>query len=116
MTLLLTFLVAFQTAAAPVSAPARLMSYDDTVRCAGLTQAASEMEGGESAEGRALSDAALYWSLTAGQAAVTAGKTPVAADADQSQARIRAVRELTAANAEARADLTRCRQRTPDLG
>lgn len=112
MTLLLTLLVALQTAAAP----ARLMSYDDTVRCAGLTQAASEMEGGESAEGRALSDAALYWSLTAGQAAVTAGKTPAAADADQSRSRIRAVRELTASDSDARADLSRCRQRTPNLG
>lgn len=106
-------LIALQTAPAPA---VRLMSYDETVRCAGVTQAASELEGGESAEGRALSDAALYWSLTAGQAAVTAGKTPVAADADQARARIQATRELNAGNAEARADLNRCRQRTPDLG
>lgn len=113
----LAVLVAFQTA--PPSGP-RLMSYDDTVRCAGVTQAASELEGGESAEGKALSDAALYWSLTAGQAAVTAGKTPVAADADQARARLQAVREFTARNPgagdRARADLSRCRQRTPNLG
>lgn len=105
-------LIALQTAPAPV----RLMSYDETVRCAGVTQAASELEGGESAEGKALSDAALYWSLTAGQAAVTAGRTPVAADADQARARIQATRELNAGNADARADLARCRQRTPNLG
>lgn len=109
---LFALIAVLQTAASP----ARLMSYDDSVRCAGVTQAASELEGGESAEGKALSDAALYWSLTAGQAAVTAGKTPVAADADQARARVRAVRELSAANADARADLNRCRQRTPNLG
>ena len=113
----LAVLVALQTA--PSTGP-RLMSYDETVRCAGVTQAASELEGGESAKGRALSDAALYWSLTAGQAAVTAGKTPVAADADQARARWEAVREFSArspvAGDRARADLTRCRQRTPDLG
>ena len=112
MSVSLALLVILQTA----QAPARLMSYDETVRCAGVTQAASELEGGESAEGKALSDAALYWSLTAGQAAVTAGKTPAAADADQSRARIQAVRELNAGNAGAQADLTRCRQRTPNLG
>ena len=39
-----------------------LVSYDEAVRCAGLTQAASELEGGESAQGRQLYDAALYWS------------------------------------------------------
>ncbi len=109
----LAVLFALQTAPSPGP---RLMSYDGTVRCAGVTQAASELEGGESAEGRALSDAALYWSLTAGQAAVTAGKTPAAADADQARARILAVRELNAGNADARADLSRCRQRTPNLG
>ena len=37
----------------------RLVSYDEAVRCAGLTQAASELEGGESRYGRTLYDAAL---------------------------------------------------------
>ena len=48
---------------------AGLVSYEESVRCAGLTQAASELEGGESAEGRSLYDAALFWSLAAMQAA-----------------------------------------------
>ena len=39
---------------------AGLVSYEEAVRCAGLTQAASELEGGESAQGRRLYDAALY--------------------------------------------------------
>ncbi len=32
--------------------PAQAASYEETVRCAGLTQAASELEGGEGGEGR----------------------------------------------------------------
>ena len=93
-----------------------LTSYEETVRCAGLTQAASELAGGDGAEGRALMDAALYWSLTALQAATAAGKAPAAAEADQTRARLVAVRLLSADNPEARAALQRCRQRTPDLG
>ncbi len=91
-------------------------SYDNAVRCSGLTQAASEMEGGESVEGRALSDAALYWSLTSGQLGRAAARTDVQADQDQTRARIRAVRELAARDATARTDLARCRARTPHLG
>jgi hypothetical protein len=49
------------------AAPVQPLPYEEAVRCAGLTQAASELEGGESGEGRALYDAALYWSLTATQ-------------------------------------------------
>lgn len=97
------------------AAPARLLSYDDTVRCAGLTQAASELEGGESAEGRSLYDAALFWSLAATQAASASGREARASDADQTRARVLAVRQLTAAEAEARAVLARCRARTPNL-
>lgn len=105
--------VAFQTA--PPASP-RLMPYAEIVRCAGLTQAASELEGGESGEGRALFDAALYWSLTANQAARAAARGPVASDADQTRARIRAVRQLGSADPEARSELAACRRRTPDLG
>ena len=97
-------------------AAARLLSYDETVRCAGLTQAASELEGGESAEGKALSDAALYWSLAATQAAQASNREATAADADQNLARIRAVQRLNANDSDARAALQRCRARTPDLG
>jgi hypothetical protein len=98
------------------SAPERLLPYDEAVRCAGLTQAASELEGGESGEGRSLYDAALYWSLTATQSASGAGRTPAVAEADQTRARIRAVRELSADDTQARTDLQRCRARAPRLG
>jgi hypothetical protein len=92
------------------------LSYEGMVRCAGLTQAASELEGGESGEGRALYDAALYWSLTATQAAATVGRNAAVAEGEQTRARIRAVRELAASDADARAELQRCRARTPNLG
>ena len=91
-------------------------SYDEAVRCAGLTQAASELEGGESGEGRSLYDAALYWSLTTAQLVQSAARPPAAAEAEQTRARIRSVRELTARDAGARADLPRGLARTPNLG
>lgn len=96
-------------------APA-LTSYADAVRCAGLTQAASELEGGESARGKQLYDAALYWSLAAMQAARASGRPAATAEAEQTRARIAAVRQLSAGNHEARAGLGQCLRRTPDLG
>lgn len=98
------------------AAPVQPLPYEEAVRCAGLTQAASELEGGESGEGRTLYDAALYWSLTATQSAAAAGRNPAVAEAEQTRARIRAVRDLSAADAEARTALQRCRARTPRLG
>ena len=115
MLVILTSLAALSVQAAAPAPTVRLMPYEEVVRCAGLTQAASELEGGESGEGRALFDAALYWSLAAIQAAGVSGREPVRADADQTQARILAVRQLGAENAEARTELATCRRRTPDL-
>lgn len=102
-------------AAAPTIQPPRVIPYVEVVRCAGLTQAASELEGGESPEGRRLFDAALYWSLAASQAAMAGGRSPEEADTDQTRARILAVRQLGSGNAEARADLATCLRRTPAL-
>lgn len=96
-------------------APAAAASYEEAVRCAGLSQAASELEGGESAEGGKLYDAALYWSLTANQSGMAAGKTTHAVDADQTRARIEAVRQLNADAPAARAALQHCLHRTPNL-
>ena len=111
-----TIAFAAQAATPPAATPFRLLPYDEVVRCAGLAQAASELEGGESAEGKALFDAALYWSLASSQAAQASGRAPAAADADQTRARIAAVQQLNAGDADTRAALQRCRQRTPDLG
>lgn len=105
-----------QTQPGATGQAANLMAYEDVVRCAGLSQAASELEGGETAAGSRLFDVALYWSLTANQAAQAAGRNPITADRDQTLARIEAVRRLTIKDAEATALLQRCRQRTPNLG
>jgi len=94
---------------------AGLVSYEEAVRCAGLTQAASELEGGESAKGRRLYDAALFWSLAAMQVGAAAGKAAPAAEADQTRARIEAVRQLSAEAPAARAGLERCLRKTPEL-
>ena len=91
-------------------------SYAETLRCSGLTQAASELEGGESGEGRALYDAALYWSLTTIQAGQTANRPAATVEAEMTRARVQAVRELTARNEAALTALSECRARTPSLG
>jgi len=92
-----------------------LVSYDQAVRCAGLTQAASELEGGESREGQSLYGSALYWSLAAMNAAQAAGRATSLAEGDQTRARILAVRQLSQGDAAARSELGRCRRLTPEL-
>lgn len=106
----------FQAQPQVQTAPPRLVSYHEAVQCAGLTQAASELEGGESRYGRQLYDAALYWSLAAMQAATTAGRDPILAERDQTRARLSSVRRLSAGESDARAALQRCRQSAPRLG
>ncbi len=108
--------MALAAALSQAGAPTAPASYEAALRCAGLTQAASELEGGESREGRRLYDAALYWSLTLVQTAPAAGRGPEAVDRDQTRARIRAVRELAAEDPAALAELRGCRDRTPSLG
>lgn len=105
----------FVILAAAVAIAAQTPPYEEAVRCAGLTQAASELEGSESARGRSLFDASLYWSLTASQLAASTGRA-AQADADQTRARLRAVRELAANDASAKAALDTCLTRTPHLG
>ena len=105
-------------AATVLSAPQSgegLVSYEQAVRCAGLTQAASELEGGESREGQTLYDSALYWSLAAMNAAQASGRSDVLAEAEQTRARITAVRQLSQDDASAQAELARCRRLTPKL-
>ena len=49
------------------------------------------------------------------QLAQTAARPDAAAEADQTRARIRAVRELSADDEDAGTELRRCRARTPAL-
>ena len=99
----------------PQTEPPRLISYAEAVACTGVTQAASELEGGESAEGRALYDAALYWSLSTIQASAIRGDNPEASELQISRARLNAVRRLSAGDEEIRRTLRECRQKTPAM-
>lgn len=99
----------------PTSRPA-VPTYAEALRCSGLTQAASELEGGESGEGQALYDAALYWSLTTIQSGQAARRPTATVEAEMTRARVQAVRELTARNETALTALSVCRARTPSLG
>ncbi len=101
---------------APAPAAAARMSRAETVRCAGLTQAAAELAGGESDQGRALSDAALFWSLAAAQSGAIQGLSEVESDRELTAARVRAVAELSRGEASAREALAACVARAPDLG
>lgn len=92
-----------------------LTNYESAVRCAGLTEAASELEGGESAQGRRLFDAALYWSLAASRAGDASAHPFNVIDSDLTRARIRAVRELASGDAGAREGLAGCLNRAPRL-
>ncbi len=92
------------------------LAYDEALRCAGLTQAASELEGGETRYGRSLADAALYWTLFAMQSAQADGRSPTQAEADQVRARLASVRRLTRGDSNARKQLQQCRQKTPQMG
>ncbi|WP_374599625.1 hypothetical protein [Brevundimonas sp.] len=102
-----------QAAAAPRPTPP---TYAEALRCSGLTQAASELEGGESDEGQALYDAALYWSLTTIQSGQAARRPTATVEAEMTRSRVQAVRELTARNEAALTALRACRARTPSLG
>ena len=60
--------------------------------------------------------ARVLQSLAAMQTATASGRNPVAAENDQTRARVDSVKRLSANEAEARAGLQRCRRMTPHLG
>jgi len=93
----------------------QVVDYPTAVRCAGLAQAASELEGGESRYGRTLADSALFWTLTAFQAADSRQISYVTAETDQRNARLLAVKRLSQGEPLARRQLQQCRQQTPRL-
>ncbi len=111
----LTAMLVNQQAAPDSTPPARLTSYDEAVHCAGLTQAASELEGGETPRGRRLYDAALYWSLSTIQAARVAGRDPVTTEQSMTRIRISAVRRLAGSDSGLREHVNDCVRKAPDL-
>lgn len=123
----LTLLVLALGVLEPQAAPARPAvtierpSWSEAVRCAGLTQAASELDGDtdgarDAGDAKRLYDAGLYWSLTAMQASQAGGRTAEAAEAAQTRSRLEALDQLRDESSEARRELARCLTRTPALG
>lgn len=105
-----------QAAGSETRPPAPLVvTYDTAVKCAGVTQAASELRGGETADGRALYDDALYWSLTTIQLANAQGRNAQTTEEDMQKARVSAVRRLSSELDDAVRELRRCRQMAPSL-
>lgn len=100
----------------PVPSTPIVFSYSETVTCAGVTQAASELEGTETERGRRLFDAALYWSLTTIQIGKASGRPDVRTERDMTTARIRAVRDLSRQHAETLTLLEKCIKSAPSLG
>lgn len=111
----LTAVLMNQQADSAPSPALRLTSYEDALQCAGLTQAASELEGGESPRGRILYDAALYWSLSTIQAARVIGRDPVAAEQSMARIRINAVRRISNNDGSMRDQINACVQKAPSL-
>lgn len=90
-----------------------LLSYEAALRCTGLTQAALQIEGGETAKGRQLHNAALFWSVSTIQASSMRGQTPTDHEAELNTVREKALKALTDADPTAQHNLAECRQRLP---
>lgn len=117
LALMVLTLTALESQATRPQLAVEIQSPAEAVRCAGLSQAASELdaERGTTAEAKRLYDAGLYWALTAMQAARSTGRTEEAAEADQTRSRTEALARLREGSADAQADLARCLARTPTL-
>lgn len=105
----------FSTQATSAPSTPLVVSYGDAVLCAGITQAGSELEGNESARGRRLFDAALYWSLTTIQLGQASGRASVQTERDMTNARIRSVRDLSQRDARITERLESCMKSAPSL-
>ena len=109
-------LASSQNAPAVPAARPLVVSYADSVACAGVTQAGSELEGNESDRGRRLFDAALYWSLTTIQMGTTSGRPDNLTERDLANARIRSVRELSRRTPATLDRLEKCVKSAPSFG
>lgn len=107
-------LASLQLDSDPAPAP-RLTSYEEALHCAGLTQAASELEGGESRHGRKLYDAALYWSLSTIQAARIIGRDPVATEQSMARIRVSTVRRMSNNDESMRELINDCVRKAPSF-
>ena len=97
-------------AAAP-SDPGPLPPYAESIRCAGLAEAAGALRPRE----RGLFDGALFWGLAASEAARKAKYSAKRFTRDQKRAAAAARRELKARGSSAEAELEACLARVPQL-
>lgn len=97
-----------------LAASARPPPYPESLACAAVTQAASEIadEARDLAAGKAF-DLALFWSFATMEAARRDGVTAAAAEADQVRERAAIKPRLAAGEASAKAALAGCLARTP---
>ena len=114
----LPYAAALLAAAAPASgqAPAgTLPPYAESIRCAGLAEAAARREKDGLGFGRANFDAAVFWGMAASEAARKDGLTGARFTADQEDAAARAAAELEAGSKAAGDELASCLARVPPL-
>ena len=105
------FLIALAAAAAQPKA--KIPSYPQAIRCAGLMEAGLSGKDPVSGEGRRLFDAALYWGLAASDIGRRAHVTSARFKADQVTARTAAAADLGAGRAGA--EFADCLRRVPPL-
>ena len=91
----------------------QLPPYAESIRCAGLAEAASAESDKDSEAGRKLFDAALFWGLAASEAGRKDGIPAATFSSDQIAARTRAAGELGPSNPGAAAELEACLARVP---
>ena len=102
------------SAAALHGAGGKLPPYAESIRCAGLAEAATEAAT-DRAEERRLFDAAIFWGMAASEAARKAKYPGERFTADQLSAAAAAKTELVAPAPGARAELAACLDRVPRL-
>lgn len=90
-----------------------LPPYADSIRCAGLSEAATKLATPDSDEWRKSFDAALFWGLAASERGQKDRVLATRFKADQVAAREKALGELKAGDAAAKAELAACLKRVP---
>ncbi len=91
----------------------KLPPYAESIRCAGLAEAAARRDADGIGPGRPYYDAALFWGMAASEAARKDGLSGARFTADQQEAAARARAELDAPGTEAFEELARCVARVP---
>jgi len=92
-------------AAAP---PTTLPPYRESIRCAGLAEAAAKLEPGGAAAGGAAYDAAVFWGMAASERARKDGISGERFTADQVAAAAKADAELRGPGTDALTELALC--------